>query len=52
MEFLGFLHYYRPVEVVREGRWPVRDLCLLGTVAAVTWIAGLVIFRRKDIPVA
>jgi ABC-type transport system involved in multi-copper enzyme maturation permease subunit len=52
IEFLGFLHYYRPVDIVREGRWPVRDLCVLGGVAVVTWTAGLFIFRRKDIPVA
>ena len=48
----GYLHYYRPVDVVRDGRWPVRDLCLLGTVAVVFWTIGLLIFRRKDIPVA
>jgi ABC-type transport system involved in multi-copper enzyme maturation permease subunit len=52
IEFLGFLHYYRPVDIVREGRWPVRDLCLLGSVAVVTWTAGLFIFRRNEIPVA
>jgi ABC-2 type transport system permease protein len=52
IEFLGFLHYYRPVDIVRAGRWPVRDLCVLGAVAIVTWTAGLFVFRRKDIPVA
>jgi ABC-2 type transport system ATP-binding protein len=52
VEFLGFLHYYRPVDAVRGGRWPVRDVCLLGAVAAVTWTAGLLVFRRKDVPVA
>jgi ABC-type transport system involved in multi-copper enzyme maturation permease subunit len=50
IEFLGFLNYYRPLDVVREGRWPVRNLCLLGAVAVATWTAGLLIFRRKNIP--
>jgi ABC-type transport system involved in multi-copper enzyme maturation permease subunit len=52
IEFLGFLHYYRPVDIVREGRWPVRDLCVLGAVVIVTWTAGLFILRRRDILVA
>jgi len=52
IDFLGVLHYYRPVDVVREGRWPARDLALLGAVAGATWAAGLWAFRRKDIPVA
>jgi ABC-2 type transport system permease protein len=52
IEFLGLLHYYRPVDIVRDGRWPVRNLGVLGAVAVVTWTAGLLIFRRKDIPVA
>jgi ABC-type transport system involved in multi-copper enzyme maturation permease subunit len=52
IEFLGVLHYYRPVDVVRDGRLPVRDLGFLLGLAAVAWTAGLVLFRRKDIPVA
>jgi ABC-2 type transport system permease protein len=52
IEFLGYLYYYRPVDVVRDGRWPLRDLSLLGTVAVVCWTIGLLVLRRKDIPVA
>lgn len=52
IEFLGFLHYYRPVDIARKGEWPVSDLVVLTSVGVVTWTLGLLNFRRKDIPVA
>ena len=52
IQFLGFLHYYRPVDIVRDGRWPFRNLALLAAVAVAAWTIGLVAFHRKDIPVA
>lgn len=51
ISFLGMLSYYRPVESVRDGTWPVGDIAVLGAAAAVAWTIGLVIFRRKDVPV-
>jgi hypothetical protein len=50
--FLGLLDYYHPVEAVRDGTWPVRNLLILLGVALAGWTAGLVIFRRRDVPVA
>lgn len=52
VEFLGFLHYYRPVDVVRDGRPPWRNLAVLAGLAALTWTAGLLWFGRKDVPVS
>ena len=49
--FLGLLHYYHPVESVRDGAWPVRSLLILSAVAIVGWACGLLVFRRRDIPV-
>lgn len=49
---LGPLHYYRPLVAVRTGQWPVADLAVLGAVAAVSWLAGLWCFCRRDIPAA
>ncbi len=50
--FLGFLHYYRPLPVVRSGELPVSDIAILLAVAAVAWGVGLWYFRRRDIPAA
>jgi ABC-type transport system involved in multi-copper enzyme maturation permease subunit len=48
--FLGFLHYYRPVEAVRDGLWPVRDLAVLLGMSILTWVAGMERFARRDVP--
>jgi len=52
ISFLGLLDYYRPVESTRDGTWPVRNLVILSLVALAGWTGGLIIFRRKDVPVA
>ncbi len=52
ISFLGLLDYYRPVESVRDGVWPIRSLLVLGAVAIVGWFGGLLIFQHKDVPVA
>jgi ABC-type transport system involved in multi-copper enzyme maturation permease subunit len=51
VDFLGLLHYFRPVDIAREGQWPARDLSLLAATAVITWSVGLFVFQRKDIPV-
>jgi len=50
--FLGFLHYYRPVEALRDGTWPLRNLTVLGGITLLTWLLGLWRFSRRDIPAA
>jgi ABC-2 type transport system permease protein len=50
--FLGLLDYYHPVEAVRDGTWPVRNLLILLATGLAGWTAGLLIFRRRDVPVA
>jgi ABC-2 type transport system permease protein len=50
--FLGFLHYYRPLPVVRSGALPVQDILVLLGVGVVAWCVGLWYFRRRDIPAA
>jgi ABC-type transport system involved in multi-copper enzyme maturation permease subunit len=52
ISFLGLLDYYRPVESVRDGTWPLRNLVILSLVALAGWTGGLLLFRRKDVPVA
>lgn len=50
ISFLGFLHYYRPLPVVRSAAVPLEDIATLGGVAVAAWLAGLLCFRRRDIP--
>ena len=52
IRFLGFLHYYRPLPVVRSGQLPLGDITALLAIAAAAWTAGLWYFQRRDIPAA
>ena len=47
--FLGMLRYYRPLFILRDGTWPLRDMMVLLGAGAVLWIAGGVIFSRRDL---
>lgn len=49
---VGFLHYYRPLPIVRTGVLPPGDITVLLTVGAVAWLIGLAVFTRRDIPAA
>jgi len=49
LSFLSILNYYRPVFVLRDGTWPWRDLAVLGSLGAVFWAAGGVIFAKRDL---
>lgn len=46
--WLGLLHYYRPVEIVGAAEWPVGDMAVLLGVALVAWVAGGLVFARRD----
>ena len=47
---LGLLNYFRPVEVVRTGEWPISNISILIGFGIITWVIGLVIYSRRDIP--
>jgi ABC-2 type transport system permease protein len=47
--FLGPLHYLRPVDVLASGAWPWHDLLVLAGAGGVLWLAGGVIFARRDL---
>lgn len=49
VSFLSVLYYYRPLDVLREGVWPARDLIVLGAAGVVTWVVAAVVFSRRDI---
>ena len=50
--FLSFLNYFRPVDVVREGVFPLTQCLYLLSFAIICWLSGLFVFCRKDIPTA
>ena len=47
--FLGILDYYRPLFIMRDGVWPLRDMAVLLGAAAVLWTAAGVLFARRDV---
>ena len=46
---LSPLHYHRPVNVLASGAWPWRDLAVLAGAGGALWLAGGVIFARRDL---
>lgn len=47
--FLSILQYHRPLLVMRDGAWPVRDLAVLGSVSLAFWLAAGVVMSRRDV---
>lgn len=52
IRFVGLMSYFRPVETVRDGGWPATAIGALCAIAIVSWFIGLIVFSRKDIPIA
>jgi hypothetical protein len=49
VSFLGVLRYYRPLAILRDGAWPLRDMSILLGAALILWSAAGVIFSRRDL---
>ena len=49
MAFLGVLRYYRPLTILRDGAWPLRDMSILLGAALILWITAGAIFSRRDL---
>jgi ABC-2 type transport system permease protein len=47
--FLSPLHFHRPMSVLASGAWPVRDMAVLLIAGAILWIAGGLVFARRDL---
>ena len=50
INFVSLLSYYRPVDVVRHGEWPLRNMAVLLSIGLATWTVGLLLYRWKDVP--
>jgi hypothetical protein len=49
LSFLGVLHYYRPLEILRGEGWPVQAMLTLTAIGATSWCLGALIFTRRDV---
>ena len=47
--WLSVLSYHRPLLILRDTQWPVRDLCVLYGAAAVLWGIAAAVFARRDL---
>jgi len=48
----GFMHYYQPLPVARDGKLDPYSLAVLVGASSVIWIVGLLRFTKRDIPSA
>lgn len=49
MSFLSLLNYYRPLLIMRDSAWPIGDMLALFGCGALLWLAGGLVFARRDI---
>ena len=49
VSFLSVLTYYRPLRVLQGSSWPTADMMVLLGVGVVLWLAGAIVFARRDI---
>lgn len=49
ISFLSVLHYYTPLLILRESGWPIADMVVLVGCAGLFWLAGGIVFARRDI---
>ena len=47
--FLSPIHYYRPLPIIQQGRVQPGDLITLAAAALALWIAGGLVFTRRDL---
>ena len=49
IEFLSLFAYHKPLEILRTGAWPWKNLGVLLGIAAIFWGIGGAIFARRDL---
>ena len=47
--FLSPLHYHQPMRVLANGLWPWRNISVLVISGGALWVAGGVVFSRRDL---
>ena len=49
LSFLTVLEYHQPLAVLRHGTWPIANMITLAVVGALFWLAGAIVFLKRDI---
>ena len=49
MALVSVLTYYRPLLIVENSGWPIGNMVVLVSVGAAFWLAGAIVFARRDI---
>jgi ABC-2 type transport system permease protein len=49
LSWLSLLSYHRPLEVLRDGKWPLKNMAVLIGAGAALWTAAGVVFSRRDL---
>lgn len=49
VSFLSVLSYHRPLLILRDGDWPIRDMVTLLAMGATCWTCGAFVFAHRDI---
>ncbi len=49
IRFVSLLSYYRPFFILKEPGFPLGDVAVLLSLAVLFWVAGGVVFRRRDV---
>jgi beta-exotoxin I transport system permease protein len=49
VSFLSILTYYRPLIILRDGHWPMRDMAILMILATLLWSVAGAVFARRDL---
>ena len=52
IRYFGLLNYFRPVDIVRTGEWPIGSIVILLALGTICWLIGLIVYCRKDVPTA
>ncbi len=47
--WIGFMQYYRPLEVINDGSWPLFDIGILVGIGTVMWLIGGGVMSRRDL---
>ncbi len=48
-DVLSLMHYYRPMQIASGGGWPTADMLMLAGAGLALWLAGAVVFVRRDL---
>jgi ABC-2 type transport system permease protein len=49
LEVVNIFKYWRPAELIESGSWPAEAWLVLGGVALVSVVAGVIVFTRRDV---